>query len=432
MGDNKVVKVRSQVPYEENIPLEVLKQYLQTTTLITIQSEKYNDCGKIPSIQLKYLKWFDGMSNTSFSEGLSKKNVVRLLDGYDDEKTKFFCYVMNKIPFDNMEFTHKELVWFCGIIDDYLMNKQIADYYINQIDEYNLGWNVIAEIAKLYSASMMGDTVNKLFTQTKNIVMKNQYPVIPYQCFTFSRSRQIVCEFLKTYEFNNEIDLINMILKGIADSHNTEYTLSLKAIYDLIACVRWFYVDKDFAISRLADIKALYPDFQIPERVLTACNLRKSLVDNYNYKVKGVFKYNPEKIGQTCIPRTNNSYSTILKNMTRMRIYTTTFEPTIVNFSINIASITKSKRRRVHNTNPYIMITQNIYNEDKDKVMCGKFTITNLTKNIEVCSKLWSFRKSFIVKIDSPDDEYKISFSMVYPVGNDDPMNNKQNDKIMS
>lgn len=408
-------------------PLMVLEKLIEESDIIKILSESGEICGTVPIIKLKFLNWTKGLTDSAFSDAITKTKSVRLLDGYNKERTMFFCDVMRKLGTTDLNFDAKELVWFCALADDYMMEKQVSDFFLEKISNDIVGWSIVSEIAKLRTHNDLGYVLASLFSKAKsNVTLKYiGLDSIPGECFTFARSRQLICSCLKTEEFNNEtsiaIDLIDKII-SISEVENTK--LSIKAIYDLIACIKWFYVKYDTAISKFADLKSVYPEFSLPDKVLTALNYRKTLVANYKSKIPGVFKYNPDKIGKSVIPRISCSYTSMFTTHTKMHMYSTTNEPISIYFDIDVSKKKARRGRRGGYDLPttfvgqtFIIIKQSSHDEiDPTKSICAKFTIKNVTTNTEIASKTWTFKKNFKFPVNETaiNDQIAVSFSMVY------------------
>ena len=404
------------------VSLKILQEVIKNTPMATIQAANGTVCGTIPEINMRYLSWFVSMREYKFNESDSKHLKVRLHDSYDEERTKFFCNIMNKIPFENLEMTKRELVWFCALMDDYSMKIELIEYFLDRIDSYSVDWNVMNEIIKLYHAKTMGQAVQNLYDKFKNKCLSNStidLDCIPPSCFTYSFGRRLLCSMIKTGQIENETEFAIKLINKIKEinQQQTDHRVSIKAVYDLLAGVNWFYVKSLSVMNLLDELKQSYPGFAIPERITSAFTIRKTLIESYKHRTGSTFKYKAENIGGLR-PRSCCTYSKTFTRSASFSVYTTTVEPELISMSAQVTKTSRRKTRRsLGPSQTYIVISQSHNHIPEDKYLCAQFIIKYHCNGEEVITpKIWTFGQPYKLPVNENliNSNITITFQMIY------------------
>jgi len=291
---------QSVTPVEKpNTPEEYLKELLLQQETWPFKLTDGHEV-KIPKI---FLEPF-GVFRTMFSSSVPKDNTLPV----PVEHGAFFLKMLNAIYSNSWKVTAKELsqfVFLGDILDlDPVLFKIIIEKNKDQISDKTLG-----KFGEIYSGKNMNEVVGGFFNLLKSIlrpkIEKGDFDGMPASCIGCALTRDFVCECLKKSEEKIEegrsfVGFYNQFFVGryisgrcindtFVPGHHQEVNeqpFSLTALYDVLACFRWFYCQKEKFDTKVSTFQRLYPGFRVPDRITSAFAFRRSLVQSYTGKNK--------------------------------------------------------------------------------------------------------------------------------------------------
>lgn len=365
--------------------------------------------GTVPEPYLRSLGYFKSLISPNFSEGITKKKTITLLDGYFETRARFFCDVVKTMHFRMKMYSGHKLVWLYAMFDDYVVNDQLVQYILDR--NYGVGKCVeaFAEMVRLYNTKDMGLNIEKLHTEIKKGLADSYESIIcridqfPLECFTYAFGRNIVCDIIDKCRCDNETLLFQTLVEKITEINKFEHKLSRKAVFDLLAKIRWFYVDQNVFEELWKSLSSMYLDLHVPKKISNAFIARNSAIKSYATGDSLVcsstrfLDYPPRS--DCCYSRKVTIYNTSFS------IYSTTLVPVPVEFSV---MCDYSKKTKMH----YIKISC----DNKDSLPWVPQVRFNLViqnqydDRTEIINKTWTFHKFCKLPVSKPPRLCEIRF----------------------
>lgn len=414
LSDNRIMQTPSK---------KLMDILMNKTEKITVCLKSGKEIGQVPLICLNGYKYFDVL----FYGNFAKVNKITLLDDYTEEMGLFFIEVIVNIYFNNIAFTNKELVWFCALADDYEMDDELFAFYFNKLNtwgnECKLDLAIFNELVKIANGKFVSPKLNQLMEKTKaNITTDFEIRDIKSETLTYSIGRNFICKLLSTYNFQeSETEIFKLVIEKVIEVNNNPIGLSLKGLYDLLVCIKWFNVRKTVVMDYIPKLQIIYPTFEITKNMQYGLDLRKTLVDSYNKteNIKDTFKFIEEKHANLNVRKYGNNIQTF-KDFTHVTVYTTSTTPMVTSFSIKTKTPKVTRRSFTSNamgTTPYIKISPLTTN---NKMLSAQLTISYNDKDGQLAqiNKSWLFSKDLMVQIPDvsniDDTNFKITFNKLY------------------
>lgn len=405
-----------------NINKLLLENIKKNSTCFTIYTTNGTKIGDIPHLFLLSLGYFNDMLSMDFFKDSETKPKIILLGDYTEEIAKYFCKMISEMYDKTLELKNQELVWFFKICGDYCMDQSIIDHYFTNIRDFNLNWSVFNEIIKLYSSKSFKEVpdlpVWKIFERTKNKLLLSSItnPIsalegIPSDIYTYALGRNFICDILEKCDCNNETLLFATIVEKIIEiNESSAKKLSLKAVYDLLSKIRWFFVRQDIFPEIWKKLSEQYPLIIITKQINFAFKSRTT-----NSKLDTICYYGDKF--KEFPPRSGLEYNQVIGDLKHMSVYTTTTKnPIKIQFAISRKPTGKSpaciKIECISNINELpgaIVANFNIILlDDADNIMSIK-------------NQIWTFHNYFKLKFTCFENRFanfRVQFCKIYFIEN--------------
>lgn len=400
----------------------LLENIKKNSVCFSIFTADGNKVGDIPHLLLLSLGYFSDMCSMNFFKDSEIKHDVVLLGDYTKEIATFFCKMIPDMYCKTLELKNQELVWFFKICGDYCMDQSIIDNYLTHIADNDLNWAVFNEIIKLYNSKSFKELpdlpVWKVFQKTKDklLLYANTNPIlaldeIPSEIYTYAIGRNFICDILEKCNCDNETLLFSTIVEKIIKiNESSAKKLSLKAIYDILSKIRWFFVRQDSFPEIWKKLTEQYPEIIITKQINFAFKSRITTnkldtICYYNNK----FKEFP--------PRSGLEYEKVIGNNSHMGVYTTTIKNPI-NIQFAISRNPRNKLRaciKIECLSPI---------DKLPGALVANFNIIlfDHTNNImSTKNQIWTFHNYFKLKFTDFENRFtnfKIQFCKIYFIAN--------------
>lgn len=405
----------------------LLENIKKNSPCYSIYTADGNKVGEIPHLLLLVFGYFNDMLSMNFFKDPEIKPEIILLEDYTEEIAKFFCKIIPDIYFKTtsseiLELKNQELIWFFKICGDYCMDQSIMDNYLIHIADNNLNWVVFTEIIKLYSSKSFKELpdlpVWKIFQKTKDklLLYANTDPIlalgeIPSEIYTYAIGRNFICDILEKCNCDNETILFSTIVDKIIKINDSGVKkLSLKAVYDLLSKIRWFFVRQDSFADIWGKLTEHYPEIIITKQINFAFKSRVT-----NNKLDTICYYNNKF--KEFPPRSGLEYEKVIGNNSHMSVYTTTIKnPIHIQFAIS---------RKFRTKTPACIKIECLSPIDKlPGSLVANFNIILLDHKNNIMStknQIWTFHNYFKLKFTDFENRFsnfKVQFCKIYFIEN--------------
>lgn len=412
--------------------LDHIKEHSECISVHTSDGTKI---GKIPHLFLFSFEYFSNMLSMNFFKSSDTNYEFILLIDYTTEMAEFFCKIILQMYYDELNLRDKELVWFFKICADYCLDQSLIDNNLKNIGGLRLNWAVFNEIVKLNSSKSFKDfpelPISKIFQRTKDSLLWGAItnPIstileIPSESYTRPLGRNFICEILEKCECDNETDLFSTLVEKIILINSEATKLSLKAVYDLLSKIRWFFVRQDLFSKIWNRLTEMYPLIVLTKQINFAFKSRTGPItelDTIHYYGDN-FKEFP--------PRSGLEYEKVFPYESHMEVYTTTKKtPIVITFKFG----RKEKKR----SPAYIEIVCTSDRNNFPGSLVAVFDVILLDNNDNILftkNKIWTFHNYFQLKLDDDENQcskYKIQFSKIYFIEPDDKFISKKSKVIV-
>ena len=301
--------------------------------------------GELPLMSLCIFNGLKKMFFTGFRESRAQQKSL-ILKNYSQEEAHYFIKTMQCIYSNRIPKTDEEIFFFFSFADEFQLQMEIANYFIKRVTSYQLTWILLAMIAQRYTSVDMGPYVASLFESTKKYLEGKHWSLrdIPLSCFVFPKARHALVSILKQndipFEEKEILDMIVQVAEEINTTSSTsggcadglKYTISTKAIFDLMAAVRFFFIPQDYLIKQFERLRKVVPDLNLPKSVVTQIERRKNLIANYEHKIPVKMFSVKEELDLNC---RGPGYCIIFEEDVKVGLYTTDDNPTRINFELH-------------------------------------------------------------------------------------------------
>ncbi|ARF09940.1 hypothetical protein Indivirus_6_6 [Indivirus ILV1] len=401
-----------EIMYDVNINSAMIPQLLEIIkknyNSVDIKTSDGKLVGSLPETLCLMFEYYSAMQSSSFLESKSDTKVMTMHPDFTEEQCYFFVEVIPKILIGKLDFSIKKIIWLFKFFDILLINDNVGNMCLSNIPiNYNNSMAFLSQAVEECSGKNQG----KYLGQILNIASKNlilDIVNLPGSLLTYPLGRNSVVKLLKdnkykcTTEMNLFMDLFNRIRE--INKLQPNHKISFKAFLDIMACIRWFYIDEEEINRMVPTIKSEYPNFEISNLMASAFKRRKQLVSKYSKENRKTFKYNHILFG-TLDARDIYAYSQYVTFNTPMEItmYTTTECPILITFKLY--GITKKRSGQkfhiIESSIPDLFIS---------------FKLQNIERNITI-KKKWTFsngKKLFIVPTNPYITEFVLTVDMAY------------------
>jgi len=386
--------------------LPLLMENMQMTyDTVTIKSENGKTFGSLLEPYCLIFNYYTNLKFGNFKEAATGTKIMTLPSQYTDEECEFFVEIIPKLFTSTIKLSGRQLVWLFKFFDTFVINDQIGETLLKNIPIYSDNKSYIVDQLIIECAGKNpGPYMMKLYEKVipgLSLAIGEWTPSL----LTFSVGRNIIIKSLKSddYKCSDETKLFEDILIKIKELTKTSsYKISFKAFLDIMACIRWFYVDESKVLELVPTIKELYPEFEITNAMTSCFTRRKQLVHNYD-KARGTFKYG-DILGKLDA-RSNYYYSQEL-DLNIKSIYTF-YSTTEKSFPIELRITIFNKKR---SDQKFIVISSQIQG------LLIYFDLKEIgAKKEKIISQRWTFTKPLFIPIDdSNKTKYTLTLRMAY------------------
>lgn len=397
----------SQVSKDANTILtDIIKLNYPT---VLIKSGKGQTLAEFPEPYCMIFEFYTTMKFGNFKEAKSEIKVMTLSSEYSEEQCQFFVQIVPRLFTGELRLVGQELVWLIKFFDEFMVIQDLADscfskIHIDDSDKLKLLNYIVFEVA----GKIPGPNMSKLLNMVLDgICLESIQNDIGPALFTFSFGRNILTKLLKSqsYVCTDETALFNSLVQKIKqiNDNEKEKKISIKAFYDILACIRWFFVSEKSITDTLVLVKTIYPDFKVTKMMKAGFQRRAHLVSGYS-EVKDTFKYDSKLMNDFLGARDSYKYSQSIRPIQHkiLTFYSTTKDPFVIKLSVT----TKTKKRTEEK---FMVISSNIAN------LLIYIDITNKNGQL-VIEKKWNFSKGkpLCVPVDNFRSKCIITMKMAY------------------
>jgi len=391
---------------EKKLPIETLISNAKLVEHVPVFLSNGTEIGKISEIFIFASDMIKGLLEHTTKE--TEKMIV-LMPSYDQNKGLFFVEIIKRIYSGCLELTYEQLVMFVIISDEYVFDKKLVDYYLDDIydnfycvDKQKIFAELLKQTANTKLVSSLGTNTQTLFDKVKKTMFQgdDSFSNLPSAVFTFPRGRLVLMALWKSHKHNDETNFFVRILDKIALINQEKIKLSLKGLYDLFACIKWFDVDYNVCVAHEEDIKKMYPDFKIPKKMLTELNMRTILAKSYDKNNGKVFKFNPKMHKFN----TDYPYTKYLEIGGCIDVYTTTINPELIKIYVS------SNKQKYSDNKRMVLSTLN-----NNLCVAYLFSYRDDNQKIVTISGKWQFAEKLVFDISNANEEsFVITFYKIF------------------
>lgn len=378
--------------------------------VVQIKTSTGDILAEFPEPYLMIFDYYVTMKLGKFKEAMTadtKIMTLTLLPDYTLEQCKFFVEIIPKLFTGELNLGGQQLVWLIKFFDDLLVVPDMVQACFDKIKIYHVDK---LKLLNYVIIQVAGKSPGPHMTKLLNLVIDDiqldslASDIVGPALFTFAFGRNILTQLIKSpkYSCHNETQLFITLIHRIKDINEKEkdHKMSIKALYDIMACIRWFFVNELEITDTLKIIQLMYPEFKVTKKMQAGFNRRAKLVAGYS-ESKGTFLFDP-KLLYDLDARESYAYSQSTRHSRRLTFYSTTKYP----FPIQLTIEFKTKKKTGQS---FMVITSNV-----PKLL---IYLDVTTKHGQlIVSQKWNFSagKPLYIPVTDVNQEYILTLKMAF------------------
>ncbi len=362
--------------------------------------------GTLPEPYCLIFEYYSTMKFSGFVEAKSNTKVMTMPPDFTEEECQFFVDIIPKLFMNTIELSGKQIVWLFKFFGVLLVNSDFGKICLQNVPMYNEHKLALLNYAV---SECSGKNPGIYLTEILKLASENidlHISDLAASLLSYPLGRNVIVKLLKDDnckcgdETQLFIDLVNKIYE--LNKKTPEHQISLKAFLDIMACIRWFYVDEREVTKLLDKIKSQYPDFNMTNSMTLGFSRRKQLVQKYSGRLKGkqkgTFKYTEKFNSLDARSWYGYVQEVNFSGYGPVTIYSTTEYP--IPIKLSLSTLTKKKLGKhfyiINSSVPELFIF---------------FTLKDPDTKHEIINQKWTFKNGKRLYIEA-HNKYKTKFIM--------------------